>query len=200
MYRDQQSGILLAVALFLVLAVASDLHASGSGKKPAHGAQSRKKSGHGSPKEAKKSGGHGSQVKDDESPLSTHVADVERILSLIADKEKKHDPRLYMEVDLGEFRVTRPGVDDEEIYVVKFHIYGVLNEQHQLPFEESAAGRQQRLRDAVLSVVHRTEFDQLMEPSLDQVKSELVTAINRILESDFIRDVAFSTFSMEPSS
>ena len=38
-----------------------------------------------------------------------------------------------------------------------------------------------------------------MDPTLDNVKSELVAGINRILENDFLRDVAFSTFSMEPN-
>jgi flagellar basal body-associated protein FliL len=194
----------LAMVLLLLQTIAPPLLASGAAaKKPAQADPKKKTAGHGSSsKEAKKSTGHGkskAEAKDDEPAISTHVADVEKILSLIAEKEKKHDPRRYVEVDLGEFRVTRPGDDEDEIYVVRFHIYGVLNEQDQPKFDQSAEGRQQRLRDAVLSVVHRAQFDQLMDPALAVVKSELVAAINRIVENDFIRDIAFSTFCMEPS-
>ena len=168
---------------------------------PGHG--KAKPSGHGTVKKgdtkkpAHSSGGHasGTEPKDE---ASSQAGDVERILALIADKEKKHDPRLYIEVDLGEFRVTRPGAEEDEIVVVKFQIFGVLNERDKLKFDESSLGREQRLRDAVLSVVHSSDLDELMDPALDQVKSELVAAINRILESDFLRDVAFSTFSMPP--
>jgi flagellar basal body-associated protein FliL len=208
MCGNRQIMLRLAVALLLALA-AAPVMASGGGKKPAgghgkagSGAHGKAGSaGHDKPKKEAKKQAHGShkqekQHKEEESPASKHVADVERILALIADKERRHDPRLYMEVDLGEFRVTRPGTTEDDIVVVQFQVFGVLNEQDRVKFEESVLGRQQRLRDAVLSVVHRSELDQLMDPALDAVKSELVAAINRILENDFLRDVAFSTFSM----
>jgi flagellar basal body-associated protein FliL len=200
MFFNRRLTLRLALAISIALLPASTL-ASGGAKKAASSHGKAKSSGHGATKKESKKPAHGSdkEAKEDGSPASTYVTDVERILSLIADKEKKHDPRLYMEVDLGEFRVSRPGINEDEIVVVKFQIFGVLNEQDHLKFTESSLGREQRLRDAVLSVVHRTELDQLMDPSLDDVKSELVAGINRILENDFLRDVAFSTFSMEPN-
>lgn len=168
----------------------------GHGKKdakPAHGAK-----GHG-----EKSDGHGADHGDEEASAAAaasaaaHLSDVEAILSLITAREKKHDPRLYVEVDLGEFRVTRPGQSDDVIFLVKFHIYGVLHEQEQTKFDDVLAGRLQRMRDAVLSVIHKSELEQLSDPSLDTVKTDLIAAINRVLENDCLRDVAFSTFSME---
>lgn len=192
------------------LAISSTALASGGGaKKPAsHGAEPKKTGGHGAAskdakkdshkKEAHKSGHAAAKVEPETaSPASKHVADVEKILSLIAGKERKHDPRLYLESDLGEFRVTHSGVEPDEIFVLKFHIYGVLHEQDLLKFAKSTEGREQRLRDAVLSVVHRAEYEQLLDPALDAVKSNLAAAINRVLENDVVRDVAFSTFSME---
>ena len=202
MARNRQITLALATAVLIAGAPSSSL-ASSAAKKSSGSHGKAKSGGHGAAKkEAKKpahaAAGHGSE-KESKEEASSQAGDVERILSLIADKEKKHDPRLYVEVDLGEFRVTRPGRDEDEIVVVKFQIFGVLNERDKPKFDESALGREQRLRDAVLSVVHSSELDELMDPALDQVKSELVAAINRILENDFLRDVAFSTFSMEPS-
>jgi len=201
MYFYRRISLSQALAVLVALAAASPLLASGGAKKPAGAHGKAKSSGHGAAKKESKKSAHGNdkEAKEDDAPASTYVTDVERILSLIADKEKKHDPRLYMEVDLGEFRVSRPGLSEDEIVVVKFQIFGVLNEQDHAKFVESSLGREQRLRDAVLSVVHRTDLDQLIDPSLDDVKSELVAGINRILENDFLRDVAFSTFSMEPN-
>lgn len=201
MHHNPRITIRLALALLLALMAASPVLASGGAKKAAGSHGKPKSSGHGTAKKESKKAAHGSEkeAKEDDSPASRYVTDVERILSLIADKEKKHDPRLYMEVDLGEFRVSRPGINEDEIVVLKFQLFGVLNEQDHPKFVESSLGREQRLRDAVLSVVHRTDLDQLMDPALITVKSELVAGINRILENDFLRDVAFSTFSMEPN-
>jgi flagellar basal body-associated protein FliL len=197
-----QITLALTTAMAIVGA-GTPLLASSAAKKSSAGHAKAKASGHGAAKKETKKPVHGGaghgDVKESKEEASPQAGDVERILSLIADKEKKHDPRLYIEVDLGEFRVTRPGEDEDEIVVVKFQIFGVLNERDKLKFDESSLGREQRLRDAVLSVVHSSELDELMDPALDQVKSELVAAINRILESDFLRDVAFSSFSMEPN-
>jgi hypothetical protein len=201
MHYDRQIMLRLALAMMLAFSAASQVMASGGAKKPAGSHGKAKSSGHSTAKKGTQKPAHGSdkEAKADDSPASTHVADVERILALIADKERRHDPRLYTEVDLGEFSVARPGATEDDIVVVQFQIFGVLNELDRPKFELSSQGRQQRLRDAVLSVVHRSELDQLMDPALDAVKSELVAAINRILENDFLRDVAFSTFSMEPN-
>jgi flagellar basal body-associated protein FliL len=201
MHYDPRITLRLALAMLPALTWASPLLASGGAKKAASSHAKAKSSSHSTAKKEAKKAAHGGdkEAKEDGSPASRYVTDVERILSLIADKERKHDPRLYLEVDLGEFRVSRPGASEDDIVVVKFQIFGVLNEQDHAKFVESSLGREQRLRDAVLSVVHRTELEQLMDPSLDNVKSELVAGINRILENDFLRDVAFSQFSMEPN-
>jgi hypothetical protein len=203
MLHNRRLTFCLALATLIAGGGALPSLASSAAKKSSSSHGNTKPSSHGGKKEAKKSG-HGSSsqgaekdAKEDDS--SSHPGDVERILSLIADKEKKHDPRHYLETDLGEYRVTRPGREEDEIFVVNFQIFGVLNERDKLKFDESSLGREQRMRDAVLSVVHSAELDDLMDPALDKVKSNLVAAINRILENDYLRDVAFSTFAMEPN-
>jgi hypothetical protein len=202
--RPSLRSVLCALIAAICLPVDAALASGHGAKKPE---AKKKDAGHGAPK---KDGGHGASKKDAKpghgeakapAVAATPAApsEVEKLLTLIAGKEKRHDPRLYSEVDLGEFRVTRPGSEEDEILIVKFQIYGVLSEPDVPKFEHGIEGRQQRVRDAVLSVVHRTAFDQLMDPSLDLVKSDLVAAINRVLENDLLRDVAFSSLSMEPN-
>ena len=55
----------------------------------------------------------------------------------------------------------------------------------------------QRVRDRVMVATSRCEIDQLTDPSLGWLKSELITSINRIIQSPLLRDVVFADFSLE---
>jgi flagellar basal body-associated protein FliL len=193
--------VYLIVVLACLLA-ASSAFGSGHGGGSAHKSEGKKPA---KKKEAKKSagGGHGEQgghggsaTEVKEAAIPGHVADVERILSLVSGKEKKHDPRLYVEVDLGEFRVTHAH-DMEELRLVKFHLYAVLPEQALDKWTAAHEARQQRARDAVLSVVQAASWEEIADPNLGNIKAELVSSLNRVLENDDLRDVAFSTFAID---
>jgi hypothetical protein len=202
----------LGIVVAALLAMPTTTQASGHGaaKKSAHGSAKghgaanghgavSKGHGHGESKGhgAAKADSHGE--KSDDSEGHSSAPDYEELLSMISLKDKKHDPRLYVEVDLGEFKVTHSGPEKSDYLVVlRFQIFGVLHEQELAKIQKSLEERQQRMRDTVLSVVQKTHFDQLNDPSLDAVKSDLVVSINRVLETNILRDIAFSKFSMEP--
>ncbi len=188
-----------------LLVMASQALGSGHGaKKPAaHGAAKKSAPAHGkkdahAKKDPHGKPAHGNTGGHDAAPSSSsHVSDVEQILALIAGKEKRHDPNAYVEFDLGEYRVSHGDSAGESILLLKLHVYGVLHANDLAKFEGSLLGRELRLRDAVLSVIHRAPQEKLNEPALESVKEELVAAMNRVLQSGFVRDVAFSEFSME---
>jgi flagellar basal body-associated protein FliL len=54
------------------------------------------------------------------------------------------------------------------------------------------------MRDAVISLVQHSDIEQLADPKMEYLKSELVIAINRVLQGQVIKDVAFSEFSLGP--
>src|SRR5687767_10691910 len=92
--------------LCILLLTCTAALASGHGaKKPAAHGGGKKESGH-AKSDSKKSAHGSTETKKQASKPSAHVSDVEQLLQLIAGKEKRHDPRLYMEFDLGEYRLS----------------------------------------------------------------------------------------------
>ncbi len=119
------------------------------------------------------------------------------ILELINDGQRKIDPRGYVEVDLGKFRVTHAAHgDDEALLLVDFQLYGVLPAEKREALEHALPTYNNRLRDAVISLVQRTDTEHLTDPSLAFFKAELVAGVNRVLQERLVRDVVFSDFSV----
>jgi hypothetical protein len=56
---------------------------------------------------------------------------------------------------------------------------------------------EKRARDAVISLVQRTETEHLCDPSLTFLKEEIAATINRVLQERLLIDVAFSDFSTD---
>jgi flagellar basal body-associated protein FliL len=119
------------------------------------------------------------------------------ILELIQEGRNRNDPKNDVEVDLGKFRVTHATTDgSESLLLVDFQLLAVLPSQRQQALEASLPASTYRLRDAVIALVQKTDTEHLTDPSLAYFKSELVAAINRILQERLIKDVVFSDFSV----
>ena len=130
---------------------------------------------------------------------SDRAASIEagEILELINDGQRRIDPRGFVEVDLGKFRVTHAAHgDDEALLLVDFQLYGVLPAEKREKLDRVLPTYNNRLRDAVISLVQRTETEHLTDPSLVFFKAELVAGINRVLQERLVRDVVFSDFSV----
>lgn len=119
------------------------------------------------------------------------------LLDMIEAEQRRHDPNKYIEIDLGKFQVTHV-LDGEQGYLyVQFHLFGVLPQAKQEQFAHDLPQYDKRLRDAVISLVQRSETAQLTDASLMFLKAEMVEEINRILQSRLLKDVAFSDFSVD---
>jgi flagellar basal body-associated protein FliL len=185
----------------------------GTEKKAAHG---EKKSGHGDKKssahgakkpaahgEAKAAGGHGAASgghgaageKKEYKPDPTYAPELAELLHLIESKDKKHDPKTLVELELGKFKLTRGNDHSPRLLNVSFQLYAIVAEDRLEEVSLKIPEREQRLRDAVLSAVHEATDDELNEPSMPILKQRLVVEINRVLEVVEVRDLAFSDFS-----
>ena len=120
------------------------------------------------------------------------------LLDLLAAQNKRHDPHNYVEVDLGKFKVTHVLAKDEGYMLIQFHLFGVLPQGQQAEFAAELPLFEKRVRDAVISLVQHSDIEQLADPKMEYLKSELVIAINRVLQGQVIKDVAFSEFSLGP--
>ena len=119
------------------------------------------------------------------------------LLELLEEQELKSDNHAYVEVDLGEYRVTHSLANNAGQILVRFHLYGIVPEARLAKLEHAREQYQNRLRDAVIHLVQETDTEQLTDPGLAFFRSEVVAAINRVLQERLVKDVAFSDFSIE---
>jgi hypothetical protein len=122
--------------------------------------------------------------------------DASELLSLIQDQQKL-DPRNYIETDLGRFRVTHPLGGNEGQIHVQFQLVALLPLARQDRLGKVLPHVEKRVRDAIISLVQRTETEYLTDPGLEYFKTEVVSTINRVLQEPLIVDVVFSDFSMD---
>jgi hypothetical protein len=122
--------------------------------------------------------------------------DASELLALIQEQQKL-DPRNFVESDLGRFRVTHPLGGDQGQMHVQFQLVAILPLARKERLGQVLPHVESRVRDAIISLVQRTETEYLTDPSLEYFKSEVVTTINRVLQEPLLVDVAFSDFSMD---
>jgi len=101
-----------------------------------------------------------------------------------------------IEVDLGEFTITQRQEDKDMILMIRFQIFGVIDYEKRDKFEKLLGQRRQRVRDAVITIVQGAEVEQLSDPSLGWLKSEIVPAVNKLLAAKLLKEVVFSDFAM----
>jgi flagellar basal body-associated protein FliL len=125
-------------------------------------------------------------------------AQANEILDLINEGQNKIDPKGSVEVELGKFRVTHAvqGSKEDALLLVDFQLYGVLPEGKREALDHALPTYNNRLRDAVISLVQSTDTEHLTDPSLAFFKAEVVAAINRVLQERLVKDVVFSNFSV----
>jgi hypothetical protein len=123
------------------------------------------------------------------------MLDAQALLDRYEQDRRRHDPTSFSEVDLGQFFVSLR--EDRSTYQVRFHIFGVIPDNQVSQFEDMIEPYTQRIRDAVISAVQGSELDQLRDPSLGWLKSELLDAINQSVQMRILRDIVFTEFSFE---
>jgi len=109
--------------------------------------------------------------------------------------EQPAESRNLAEADLGRFRVSHSVTSGQVL--VQFHLIGLVAQPKQAHLAELLPRYDKRLRDAVISLVQKMDTDQLMDPSLAFFKTEIAAAINRVLNEQILKDVAFSDFSLD---
>lgn len=128
-------------------------------------------------------------------PTSTGL-DPGELLALLHERQQG-DSRYFVEVDLGRFRVTHPLSSGEGNLYVQFHLIGIVPEERRAHLEAIWPKFEKRVRDAIITLVQRTETAHLADPSLTFFKEEVVGTVNRVLQERILADVAFSDFSTD---
>ena len=129
--------------------------------------------------------------------LDSEVQDPAEVLTQLDAKGKRHDPEKFVEVDLGMYAVTVPSTEECGPLFVRFKLFGVMPEGEANEFGDLLLKRSHRMRDGIMNTIRRSETQHIRDPSLNWVKSELIPNINRNLRCQALRDVVFTSFSLE---
>ena len=108
----------------------------------------------------------------------------------------RHHPRKLVELSVGRFAVKRFVNDGTQSLELQFDAYIVIPKRAVPELEERLQARQQRVRDRIQFVVGQIELDEVSDPNLTWIKSELIPVLNRVLQSDDVRDVVLGDISV----
>jgi hypothetical protein len=81
--------------------------------------------------------------------------------------------------------------------IIRFHLYGVVADGHLEEFSKLLETRGERVRSQVREAVQSSEREQLDDPTLGWLKSELIQSINQSLQAPILRDAVFGDFALE---
>lgn len=123
------------------------------------------------------------------------VLDAGELLDRYERDRRRHDPVAFSEIDLGDFVVTQR--HEPAIFFVRFHLYGVVPNTQMDDFSKMLEAHSELVRSTIRETVQGTELEQLNDPALGALKSDMILAINRSLQARILRDVVFGEFSFE---
>jgi len=115
---------------------------------------------------------------------------------LKALEQKRSNPENLAEVELGDFFITRR-VKDEQMLFIEFKLYALVDADQHEAFKESLEKRRERMRDKVLQLAQGVKEEQLFQPNLRILKTELATVVKGSLKTPQLYDVGFYAFSAE---
>jgi len=123
------------------------------------------------------------------------LMDAQALLARYEEHRRRHDPLHFSEVEVGEFTVTKR--HDPKIYYMRFHLFAVVPDDLVDRFHGLLQTHGERMRAEVRAATQRCDLEKFNETSMEWLKSELITSINRLVREPIVRDVAFGQFSLE---
>lgn len=125
--------------------------------------------------------------------------DAAELLNLL--HERQHvDAHNFVEIDLGRFKVSHKLAGTDGALYVQFHLFGVVSTAREKNLTELWPKFEKRTRDAIISLIQRSETEHLCEPSLALLKEEVAATVNRVLRERLLIDVVFSDYSTDRES
>lgn len=108
----------------------------------------------------------------------------------------RHHPRKLVEISLGHLETRMPANNDGETIMIEFDAYIIVPKDRRNEIEKRVEQRISRIQDHMTRVLMEIDPDELSDPNMTWMKSELIPVINRVLQADDVRDVVFSDFSV----
>jgi len=112
------------------------------------------------------------------------------------DGEASATPESLVEVELGQFFVTRR-VSDGEMAYIQFTLFAVVDEEKKDDFEVLLGDRRERMRERISQSLQEAKLDQIEQPSRKILKTELTLELKKVLHTPDVYDVAFTEYSVQ---
>jgi flagellar FliL protein len=119
--------------------------------------------------------------------------DPEALLEATPEEEKTETDQV--EVDLGKYSVTSYQPRSNTTLRIDFHLYGTINKDDQLAFDEAMAAHQHRVRDQVIVTIRSSELSDLTDAGLGLIKRKILGKSNETFERYLLQSIIFSDFS-----
>ena len=98
------------------------------------------------------------------------------------------------EFDMEAYGLAVPNLAAGTSLRVDFHLWGIVHENSQDEFKTLYGTNKHRIRDAVGSIIRRSEAADLAEPGLGLIKRKVFAKVNQTLGKPLLRGVVFSEF------
>jgi flagellar basal body-associated protein FliL len=89
-----------------------------------------------------------------------------------------------------------PANHDGETIMIELDASIIVPKDRRNEIEKRVEQRISRIQDHMTRVLMEIDPDELSDPNMTWMKSELIPVINRVLQTDDVRDVVFSDFSV----
>ncbi len=100
-----------------------------------------------------------------------------------------------MEVDLGQYNVTRYNPASDKTLIVDFELFGVVLADEGADFTKQFEANKVRLREQVIMTLGAAEATDLSDANLGLLKRRILEKSNRALGRPLVREVLFSKFN-----
>ncbi|MDA7951166.1 MAG: hypothetical protein MPJ24_06725 [Pirellulaceae bacterium] len=116
-------------------------------------------------------------------------------IKIVQTQLLEEDSQPTVEVDLGVFNFTAYQPNSKVNSHISFHIYGTVEEEHQINFTELLTRNERRFREQVIVTVRKSSPEELADPTLGLIKRKILDKTNRLLGKAMLKTIIFSDFS-----
>ena len=120
--------------------------------------------------------------------------DMLALLDQYEARQGPQDPTTMIEVELGEFFITRQISAYGHMLYLNVNLFAVIPKEAESDFQQQVTTRRNRMRQQVITALQDVDLEHLRDPELRWLKTKLVRDLNEVLETRDIRSVLFTSF------
>jgi len=114
---------------------------------------------------------------------------------MVSEEDLLEAPERLVEADLGSYFITIR-IDEAQRAYLRVQLVGLINEDYMPDFTELHEQRKERMRERIENLLQTAEIDHLKQPGIPIIKTEITTAVKKILRTPHLVDIVCSEYSL----